>query len=88
MLNELPSLWTYLKQLWQDHTASNVTKKISPKEKNRLTIGFVFMISLTIRMLLTLYYGKIIRTRRKRIKTDHIESSEMQNLYPELPDNP
>ena len=33
MLNELPSVWTYLKQLWQDHTASNITKKISPKEE-------------------------------------------------------
>jgi hypothetical protein len=53
-----------------------------------LTIGFVFMISLTIRTLLTLNYGKIIRPRRKRVKNDHIESSELQNLTSELPDNP
>jgi hypothetical protein len=33
MLNELPSIWTYLRQLWQDHTARNITKKISPKEE-------------------------------------------------------
>jgi hypothetical protein len=53
-----------------------------------LTVGFVFIISLTIRMLLTLNYGKIMRTRRKRAKTDHVKSSEMQDLNPELPDNP
>ena len=53
-----------------------------------LTVGFVFMISLTIRMLLTLNYGRIMMIRRKRAKTDHIEPSEMQNLNPELPDNP
>ena len=32
--NESPIIWTYLKQQWQDHTAGNVTKKTSPKEKN------------------------------------------------------
>jgi hypothetical protein len=53
-----------------------------------LTVGLVFMISMTIRRLLNLNYGRILRiTRRKRTKTDHIEPSEMQNLNPELPDN-
>jgi hypothetical protein len=31
MLNELPSLWTFLKELWQSHTEKNVTKRISSK---------------------------------------------------------
>jgi hypothetical protein len=54
-----------------------------------LTVGFVFMISYSIRIVLNLNYGRILRmTRRKRAKSDHIEPSEMQNLNPELPDNP
>ena len=33
-------------------------------------------------------YGKIMRPRRQDPKKDHIEPNEMQNLNPELPDNP
>jgi hypothetical protein len=53
-----------------------------------LTIGFIFIISYSIRTVLNLNYGTVLRlTRRKRAKSDHIEPSEMQNLNPELPDN-
>ena len=31
MLNELPSLWTFLKELWQNHAEQNVTKQILSK---------------------------------------------------------
>jgi hypothetical protein len=31
MLNELPSLWTFLKELWQNHAEKNVTKQILSK---------------------------------------------------------
>ena len=31
MKNELPSLWTFLKKLWQSHAKKNVTKRMSSK---------------------------------------------------------
>ena len=45
----------------------------------------VFLISLTIRALLTVNYGKLLR--RTRTKNDAIEAQEMHQLNPTPPDD-
>ena len=50
-----------------------------------ITIFMVFLISLTIRALLTINYGKLLK--RKRINTDAIEAQEMHQLNPTAPDD-
>ena len=50
-----------------------------------ITIFMVFLISLTIRALLTINYGKLLK--RKRINNDIIEAQEMHQLNPTAPDD-
>ena len=50
-----------------------------------ITIFMVFLISLTIRALLTVNYGKLLR--RTRTKNDAIEAQEMHQLNPTAPDD-
>ena len=50
-----------------------------------ITIFLVFLISLTIRALLTVNYGKLLR--RKTIKNDAIDAQEMHQLNPTAPDD-
>jgi hypothetical protein len=52
-----------------------------------LTVCFVFAISLTMRILLTFNYGKILRLRRQNPKEEHGETAEMQKLNPEPHEN-
>ena len=50
-----------------------------------ITIFLVFLISLTIRALLTVNYEKLLR--RKTIKNDAIDAQEMHQLNPTAPDD-
>ena len=45
----------------------------------------VFLVSLTIRALLTVNYGKLLKRRRKN--NDIIEAQEMHKLNPTAPDD-
>ena len=50
-----------------------------------ITIFKVFLISLTIRALLTINYGKLLK--RRKINNDIIEAQEMHQLNPTAPDD-
>ena len=50
-----------------------------------ITIFMVFLISLTIKALLTINYGTLLK--RRRINNDIIEAQEMHQLNPAAPDD-
>jgi hypothetical protein len=60
----------------------------SPNSWNNIiiTISLVFLISLTIRALLTLNYGKLLKIRNKRPKLEEMDAHEMHQLNPSAPD--
>ena len=50
-----------------------------------ITIFMVFLISVTIRALLTINYGKLLK--RRRINNDIIEAQEINQLNPTAPED-
>ena len=52
-----------------------------------ITISLVFLVSLTIRALLTLNYSKLLKIHNKRSKQEEMDVQEMHQLNPSAPDN-
>ena len=52
-----------------------------------ITISLVFLVSLTIRAILTLNYGKLLKICNKGSKQEEMDVQEMHQLNPSAPDN-